>query len=92
VPLELPVSTDPWIVPDPGDHVRFGDIMPFSPIESAYHAIQSATPTTSSCEELFSDPFRVVFPTDNMIMSILDDTPWDDGHHCSILFSGTTDS
>jgi hypothetical protein len=24
-PHELPVSHDPWIVPDPGDHLRFGD-------------------------------------------------------------------
>jgi hypothetical protein len=48
VPHELPVSVDPWIVPDPGDHVRFGDVMPLSPVESAYQAIQSATPTTSS--------------------------------------------
>jgi hypothetical protein len=86
VPRELPVSADPWIVPDPGDHVRFGNVMPLSPVESAYQAIQSATPTTSSCEELSPDPFRVVFPTDEMIMSVLDDTPWDDGHHRSILF------
>ena len=31
-PRELPVSADPWIVPDPGDHVRFDDIMPLSPV------------------------------------------------------------
>jgi hypothetical protein len=86
VPRELPVSADPWIVPDPGDHVRFGDIMPLSPVESAYQAIQSANPLTYSCEELSPDPFRVVFPTDEMIMSVLDDNPWDDGHHRSILF------
>jgi hypothetical protein len=88
MPRELPVSADPWIVPDPGDHVRFGDVMPLSPIESDYQAIQSATPPTSSCEELSLDPFRVVFPTAEMIMSVLDDTPWDDGHHRSILFLG----
>jgi hypothetical protein len=86
VPRELPVSADPWIVPDPGDHVRFGNVMPLSPVESAYQAIQSATPTTSSFDELSPDPFRVIFPTDEMIMSVLDDTPWDDGHHRSILF------
>jgi hypothetical protein len=86
MPRELLVSTDPWIVPDPGDHVRFGNIMPLSPIESDYQAIQSATPPTFSYEELSLDPFRVVFPTDEMIMSVLDDTPWDDGHHRSILF------
>jgi hypothetical protein len=86
VPHELPVSADPWIVPDPGDHVRFGDVMPLSPVESAYQAIQSATLTTSSFDELSPDPFRVIFPTDEMIMSVMEDTPWDDGHHRSILF------
>jgi hypothetical protein len=85
-PREFSVSTDPWIVPDPGDHVRFSNVMPLSSIESDYQAIQSATPHTSSYEELSPDPFHVVFSTDEMIMSILDDTPWDDGHHRSILF------
>jgi hypothetical protein len=86
VPHELPVSIDPWIVPAPGDHVRFGNVMPLSPIESDYQAIQLATPPRDSLDELFPDPFRVVFPTDEMIMSVLDDTPWDDGNHRSILF------
>jgi hypothetical protein len=61
VPRELPVSVDPWIVPDPGDHVRFDNVMLLTPIESDYQAIQSATPPTSSYEELSPDPFRVVF-------------------------------
>jgi hypothetical protein len=86
VPRELPVSIDPWIVPAPGDHVRFGNVMPLSPIESDYQAIQLATPPYDSLDELFPDPFRVIFPTDEMIMSVLDDTPWDDGNHRSILF------
>jgi hypothetical protein len=86
IPHELPVSVDPWIVPDPGDHVRFGNVMPLSPVESAYQAIQSATPITSSFDELSPDPFRVIFPTDEMIMFVMEDTHWDDGHHCSILF------
>jgi hypothetical protein len=86
MPRELPVSVDPWIVPDPGDHVRFGDVMPLSPVESAYQAIQSASLPTSSFDELSPDPFCVIFPTDEMIMSIMEDTPWDDGHHRSILF------
>jgi hypothetical protein len=60
--------------------------MPLSPVEFAYQAIQSANPATSSCEELSLDPFRVVFSTDEMIMSVLADNPWDDGHHHSILF------
>jgi hypothetical protein len=85
MPHELLVSIDPWVVPDPGDHVRFGDVMPLSPVESAYQAIQSANPLTSSCEELSPEPFRVFFPTDDMIMSVLTDKPWDNGHHRSIL-------
>jgi hypothetical protein len=86
VPRELPVSADPWIVPAPGDHVRFGNVMPLSPIESDYQAIQSATLLPDSLDKLPPDPFRVVFPTDEMIMSVMEDTPWDDGHHRSILF------
>jgi hypothetical protein len=27
LPHKLPASHDPWIVPDPGDHLRFGDEM-----------------------------------------------------------------
>jgi hypothetical protein len=86
LPHELPASHDPWIVPDPGDHLRYGDAMSLSPVESAYQAIQSATPSTPSLGELSPDPFRVIFPTDEMIMSVMEDTPWDDGHHRSILF------
>jgi hypothetical protein len=86
LPHELPVSHDPWIVPDPGYHLRFGDEMSLSPVESAYQAIQSTTPSTPSLDELSPDPFRVVFPTDEMIMYVMEDTPWDDGNHRSILF------
>jgi hypothetical protein len=59
-----------------------------SPVESAYQAIQSATPSTPSLADLSSNPFCVIFPTYEMIMSIIsmEDTPWDDGHQCSILF------
>jgi hypothetical protein len=32
VPREIPVSADPWIVPEPGDHDRFGNVMPLSPV------------------------------------------------------------
>jgi len=86
VPHELPVSFDPWIVPNLGDHPRFGDVMSLSPIESSYHTIQSATPSTPSSKELSPDPFHVIFPTDEMIMSVMADTSWDNGHHRSILF------
>jgi hypothetical protein len=86
MPHEVPASHDPWIVPDPGDHLRFGDVMSLSPVESDYQDIQSATPSTSSLDELSPNPFRVIFPTDEMIMSVMEDTPWDDGHHRSIVF------
>jgi hypothetical protein len=80
-----PASYDPWMVPNPDDHLRYGDEIPLSPVESAYQTIQSATP---SLGDLSPDPFRVIFPTDEMIMSVMsmEDTPWDDGHHRSILF------
>jgi hypothetical protein len=39
VPHELPASSNPWIVPDLGDHFHFGDAMSFSPVESTYQAI-----------------------------------------------------
>jgi hypothetical protein len=80
IPHELPVSSNPWIVPDPGDHTHFNDVMPLSPVESTYQAIQSATPSTPSLDELSPDPFHVIFHTDEMIMSVMEDTPWDDGH------------
>jgi hypothetical protein len=35
VPHELPSSHNPWIVPDPGDHFRFGDEMSLNLVESA---------------------------------------------------------
>jgi hypothetical protein len=60
--------------------------MPLSPVKSAYQAIQSTTPSTPSRGELSPYPFHVIFPTDEMIMSIMEDTPWNDGHHHSILF------
>jgi hypothetical protein len=59
-----PASHNPWIVPDPGDHLRYGDEMSLSPVESTYQAIQSATPSTPSLSELSPDPFHVIFLTD----------------------------
>jgi hypothetical protein len=35
-----PSSYDPWMVPNPYDHLRYGDKMPLSLVESAYQAIQ----------------------------------------------------
>jgi hypothetical protein len=85
-PHELPVSHDPWIVSDPGDHLRYGDEMSLSPVESTYQDIQLATPSTPSLGELSPNHFRVIFPTDEMIMFVMEDTPWDDGHHRSSSF------
>jgi hypothetical protein len=86
--LKNTASYDPWMVPNLNDHIRYGNEMPLSPVESAYQAIKSATPSTPSLGALSLDPFHVIFPTDEMIMSVMsmEDTPWDDGHHRSILF------
>jgi hypothetical protein len=80
-----PASYDPWMVPNPSDHLHYGDEIPLSPVKSAYQAIQSTTP---SLGDLSLDPFCVIFPIDEMIMFVMsmEDTPWDDGHHHSILF------
>jgi hypothetical protein len=85
---ENPASYDPWIVPNPGDNIRYGDKMPLSLVESTYQSIQSKTPYTPSLGDLSMDPFCVIFPTYDMTMSIMsmEDTPWDDGHDRSILF------
>jgi hypothetical protein len=81
-------SYDPWVVPNPADYLRYGDNMPLSLVESSYQAIQSATPTPPSLCDSSLDLFHMIFPTDEMIMSVMsmEDTPWDDGHHHSILF------
>ena len=81
-------SSDPWVIPKPSDYPRYNNQMPLSPTESAYQAIQSATPSTLSLGDSFPDSFHVIFPTDEMITSVMsmEDTPWDDGHQCSIVF------
>jgi len=59
-----PMSHNPWMVPNPDDHLRYGDEMPLNPVESAYQAIQSATPSTHSLGDLSPYPFHVIFPMD----------------------------
>jgi hypothetical protein len=46
-----------------------------------------ATPSPPLCDSS-PDPFHMIFPIDEMIMSVMsmEDIPWDDEHHCSILF------
>jgi hypothetical protein len=85
---ETPMSSDPWVVPALGDYLRYSDRMPLSMVESTYQAIQSASPSTPSLVDSSCDIFHMIFPTDEMIMLVMSmqDTPWDDGHHQSILF------
>jgi hypothetical protein len=81
-------SYDPWVIPKPGDYPHYNNQMALSLVESTYEAIQSTTPSTLSLGDSSPDPFNVIFPTDEMIMSamLMEYTAWDDGHHHSILF------
>jgi hypothetical protein len=85
---ETPESYDPWVVPHSGDYLCYDDKMSLSLVESTYQAIQLTTHSPPSLYDTPPDPFHVIFPTDEMIMSVMsmEDTPWDDGHHHSILF------
>jgi hypothetical protein len=62
--------------------------MPLSSVESSYKSIHSTTPSPPSLCDTSSDPFHVIFPTDEMIMLFMsmEDNPWDDRHHHSIIF------
>jgi hypothetical protein len=79
---------DPWVIPEPDDYPCYGNQMTLSLVESTYQDIQLETPSTLSIDDSSPDPFHVIFPTTEMIMSVMlmEDTPWDDGHHHSILF------
>jgi hypothetical protein len=85
---ETPTSSDLWIIPKPGDYLRYGDQMPLRPVESTYQAIQFTTPSPPSLGDSYPDLLHVVFPIDEMIMSVMsiEDTSWDDGNHHFILF------
>jgi hypothetical protein len=85
---ETPASSDPWIIPEHGDYIRYGDQMPLIPVESTFQAIQSTTPSTPSLGDSSPNPFNVIFPMDEMIMLVMfmEDTPSVDGHNSSILF------
>jgi hypothetical protein len=85
---ETPASYDPWVVPRPSYYPCYSDRMTLSPVKSTYQSIQSAIPSSPSLCDLSPDLFHVIFPTDEMIMSFMsmEDTPWDDGHHRSIIF------
>jgi hypothetical protein len=81
-------SSNLWVIPEPGDYPCYGNQIPLSPVESTYQAIQSTTPSTLSLSDSSPDLFHVIFPTDEMIMLVMlmEDYPWYDGHHHSILF------
>jgi hypothetical protein len=85
---ETPESYDLWIVPSFGDYLHYYDQMPLIPIESTYQSIQSTTLSPPSLCDTSPYPFYAIFLMDEMIMSVMsmEDTPWDDGNHCSILF------
>jgi hypothetical protein len=86
--LETHSSSDPWLIPEPGDYSCYGNQIPLSLIESSYQSIQSTSPSTPSLSDSSPEPFHMIFPTDDMVMSVMfvEDTPWDDVHHRSILF------
>jgi hypothetical protein len=85
---ETPESYDPWIVPVSGDYLRYGEKISLSLVESTYQSIQSKTTSPPSIDDTSPHLFHVIFPTDEMIMTVMsmEDTSWDDGHHHSILF------
>jgi hypothetical protein len=85
---ETPKSYDPWVVPNSSDYLCYSNKMPLSLVESDYQAIQSTTPSPPSLCDSSPGPFHVIFPTDEMIMSVIsmEDTPWDNGHHRSTIF------
>jgi hypothetical protein len=85
--VETHESYDPWIVPILEEFPCYGEQMPLSLVELAYQAIQSTSPYSHSLFDTSPDPFHMIFHTDESIMEIMsvEDTPWDDGHHHSIL-------
>ena len=74
---ETPESYDPWVVPSPDDYLHYDNNMPLTLVESDYQDIQSATPSSPSLYDSSPDPFHAIFPTNEMIMSVMsmEDTP-----------------
>jgi hypothetical protein len=79
--VEIPESHDPWIVPSFDDCLRYDNRITLSPVELAYHTIQSKNPYPHSLLDTSPYPFEMI-----MTIMSMEDTPWDDGHHRSILF------
>jgi hypothetical protein len=85
---EVPESYDPWIIPSLEEFPCCGDQMPLSLVELDYQAIQSTSPSSHSPFDMSHDPYHMIFHIDEPIMAVMsvEDIPWDDGHHRSILF------
>jgi hypothetical protein len=62
MPYQSLESSDPWIVPSPLEFDVLSDTMPLSPVEAAYVAIQSASPSSNNSHSLASDALMVGFP------------------------------
>jgi hypothetical protein len=80
-------SSDPWIVPSPLEFDGLSDLMPLSPAEAAYVAIQSTSPSSNTSHTLALDTYSLpswlnslssavdyishIFPSDESIMEML---------------------
>jgi hypothetical protein len=80
-------SFDPWIVPSPMEFDVLNDTMPLSPVEAAYVAIQSASPSLDNPHILAPDAYSMsswldslssaidyishIFPSNKSIMEML---------------------
>jgi hypothetical protein len=85
---EIPKSYDPWIVPSLEECLFYGDQILLSSFELTYQDIQLTSPSSHSPFDTSLDPFHMIFQASETIMEIMsvEYTPWDDGHHRSILF------
>jgi hypothetical protein len=87
MPYQSLESSDPWIVPSPLEFDVLSDTMPLSPVEAAYVAIQSTSPSPNNSHSLAPDAYSVpswldslsssidyishIFPSDESIMEML---------------------
>jgi hypothetical protein len=87
MPYQSLESSGPWVVPSPMEFNVLGDTMPLSPVEAAYVAIQSASPSPGNPHLLAPDAYLMpswldslssvidyisqVFPSDESIMEMI---------------------
>ena len=93
------VNDDPWIIPSETELDSFGTLMPLSPYEFAYQAVQSFSDPISTQIDLMNEVHEDSFSTstselktfselvqsDEQIREMLcvDQLPWEDLHHRS---------